>query len=559
MTTKALVKVVICVGLGLTWPFIVCASLSDQALKFRNDRCCMGYNVLQLYNVVTNHAPYRLVSNCQPQVMLCIVGIARTNEGLQRADFTEEDRIWFARMMLQFRNHKSELVRIIRELARRDEYTRRGVVLPEPVGCELTYNVLPITEEQIQAALGFHAADGTLYSSENAELQAAQEIEEVIAQARAEIEEELRKAEEDRIAAEAARARMVDVSRFDSPLGCCPCICGTNSIIFSLLPRTCDRLPPVVMLSPIFLGGTDLHYRYLNTEVVIAGPVADNARYYVTTPWFVCGYEGNCRLWSTRLESHHAHCSLVVDDQHVYVTSGAMVSAFAKASGDPMWRYTQRVKDIVTAATIGADGLIYGMGRSSGIFLAIDSRTGERVWDFRLAECEQDRVFTPPVVGRGGLVYVGSSTGELYAMSSANQNIAWQVNIGKAILSPVAVGNGRVYIAAENMLFALDAAVGGAPQWVHEFDSPLGTPVFNVISETASALYVTTNNRLLAFSPEEGVALGEFIAPPGEHFPYPPAVNGRMLCIGSAPVSKDGEQYTNIHIIRVGADGNLNI
>jgi hypothetical protein len=64
---------------------------------------------------------------------------------------------------------------------------------------------------------------------------------------------------------------------------------------------------------------------------------------------------------------------------------------------------------------------------------------------------------------------------------------------------------------------------------------------------------------LLAFSPEEGVALGEFIAPPGEHFPYPPAVNGRMLCIGSAPVSKDGEQYTNIHIIRVGADGNLNI
>jgi outer membrane protein assembly factor BamB len=77
-------------------------------------------------------------------------------------------------------------------------------------------------------------------------------------------------------------------------------------------------------------------------------------------------------------------------------------------------------------------------------------------WKFKT----DGRIFSTPAVS-GGLVYVGSSDHNLYAIHSADGSLAWKFKAGQAVNSSPAVENGIVYFSSlDGNFYALEADSG---------------------------------------------------------------------------------------------------
>jgi len=76
-----------------------------------------------------------------------------------------------------------------------------------------------------------------------------------------------------------------------------------------------------------------------------------------------------------------------------------------------------------------------------------------------------NRISASPVIS-GGVVYVGSDDGTLYALDAVTSKFKWSFQTGGEINSTVAVSGGFVYVTSyDRNLYALDAA-SGSKRWV---------------------------------------------------------------------------------------------
>ena len=118
-----------------------------------------------------------------------------------------------------------------------------------------------------------------------------------------------------------------------------------------------------------------------------------------------------------------------------------------------------------TQAAPAADGdpvaMFRGDAAHSGTYAATAGRALAGVrWH---VTTEGDVIGSPAVAG--GVVYVGSGDGTLYALDRATGAVRWRVDAGSAIASSPAVGGGLVFVGTRDGRFlALDAA-GGARRW----------------------------------------------------------------------------------------------
>jgi eukaryotic-like serine/threonine-protein kinase len=76
-------------------------------------------------------------------------------------------------------------------------------------------------------------------------------------------------------------------------------------------------------------------------------------------------------------------------------------------------------------------------------------------WRFRTGNVNRS---TPVVIG--GMVYVGSQTGYLYALETASGSLKWKFSAPSEITSSPAVAEGLVYLNSDSGFFAVDAASG---------------------------------------------------------------------------------------------------
>ncbi len=159
--------------------------------------------------------------------------------------------------------------------------------------------------------------------------------------------------------------------------------------------------------------------------------------------------------------------------------------------GKGLGRKYLRIRPVIVADRIyAADG--YGQ------IDAFDRFTGKRQWRVQLPDesggllsglnfmDRRDPSFVGGGVGAGGgMVFVGTTNGDVIALSAADGSQVWRASVDSEVLAPPATGDGKVYVQAiDGSLIALDLE-DGKVVWEIDQQVPIltlrgtATPVFD--------------------------------------------------------------------------------
>lgn len=179
-------------------------------------------------------------------------------------------------------------------------------------------------------------------------------------------------------------------------------------------------------------------------------------------------------------------------------------------------KYIRLVPSVVADRIIAADGY--------GALAAFDRFTGQPIWQQQYAAVERsgfgvqrlldrrDPAFVSGGVGVGeGLVLMGTTHGEVVALSVADGSELWRTRVGTEVGSAPTTGGGKVFVQTiDDRISALDAATG-AVAWTYDSQMPLLTlrgtsaPVFD-----QGILYSGfANGKVVALRAENGEPMWE--------------------------------------------------
>jgi outer membrane protein assembly factor BamB len=161
------------------------------------------------------------------------------------------------------------------------------------------------------------------------------------------------------------------------------------------------------------------------------------------------------KIWSTRWRGYTFYTPfLAVDGAYVYTGyygeagSGGVMRALNASTGSEIWNYPTEPDS--PPAVYG--GYIY-FGTLDGV-CALNAYTGTKLWEYET----ESRVESSPAVS-DGIVYVGSSFGNFYALDALTGDEIWSYPI-MARSSP-AVVDGRVFVGSlDDNVYALNASTG---------------------------------------------------------------------------------------------------
>jgi len=280
------------------------------------------------------------------------------------------------------------------------------------------------------------------------------------------------------------------------------------------------------------------------------------------------------RLWTRSI--NRTHTGQAVADGVVYVTArstydyGGEVYAFDATNGAPLWKWN--AGDGQVGSPIIADGVLYATSKrpNTRTLYAMDAETGNEIWSVSpggaaaVAEgvvyvsassnlralrskdgellwegpTEADQLSGPAVAG--GVVYVHSSTGHLYAFDTGGsegdtRSPLWS-GVTQEQKSPQhpAVAEGRVYVGAKDTFYSFDAKDGEASE---------RRPVWTATTECSSfpghspsvangVVYTTCGKSYLyAFDAATGEVLWKYYT------------KGTGYSMRSSPVIADGRLY----------------
>ncbi|GAA0490756.1 MULTISPECIES: outer membrane protein assembly factor BamB [Tatumella] len=123
------------------------------------------------------------------------------------------------------------------------------------------------------------------------------------------------------------------------------------------------------------------------------------------------------------------------------------------------------------------DNTVYAADRF-GIVEALDADTGKQKWKVDLStrtgffSSNISAMLSGGITVQGGLLYIGSEHGEVFALNSSDGSVAWKVPVAGEALSHPVVSDGLVLIHTSNgILQALDQNTG-ASKWMVNLDVP---------------------------------------------------------------------------------------
>ncbi len=162
----------------------------------------------------------------------------------------------------------------------------------------------------------------------------------------------------------------------------------------------------------------------------------------------------------------------------VYVGSAdGYVYAVSADTGTLRWKFATGSR-VVSSPTV-ANGAVYLLSYDSH-FYALDAASGKVRWKFKTAGEHRfeaphlhgtlpvdemmpdpfDMYLSSPVV-TGGLVYFGSSDGNIYALDATSGTLSWKFKTGNVVHASPAVADGTLYVGSwDSYFYALDAKSG---------------------------------------------------------------------------------------------------
>jgi eukaryotic-like serine/threonine-protein kinase len=186
-------------------------------------------------------------------------------------------------------------------------------------------------------------------------------------------------------------------------------------------------------------------------------------------------------IWSDSGMREVGHPTL--SDGLVYVCSGYGVRAFKATTGALVWSHYGGTGAGECSPAV-ANGVAY-VGSGTGLVLALNARTGAKVWSFNAPiACDPgcdgaEAIGSSPVVAKG-IVYVTSDEGVVYALDASTGVRLWTYQVtDSAEYSFPLVASGVLYVTFGNFwtpdgyIYALNARLG-AKIWGHSIgETPL--------------------------------------------------------------------------------------
>jgi outer membrane protein assembly factor BamB len=180
-------------------------------------------------------------------------------------------------------------------------------------------------------------------------------------------------------------------------------------------------------------------------------------------------------LWEHPTGSPTRGAPALLGDLLILGTDAGEVIALSTADGTPAWDQAVGTAPI-TASILEADGRIY-VGNEDGTFVALDGRTGARLWTVDVGGS-----VTRGAALADGVVYVGATCGRFSALDAATGKDRWRVELGPGEVGTPVVGTGVVFVGrgllapnGPHDVVALDRA-DGTIRWT--FSAPSGRQVF---------------------------------------------------------------------------------
>jgi peptide/nickel transport system substrate-binding protein len=185
------------------------------------------------------------------------------------------------------------------------------------------------------------------------------------------------------------------------------------------------------------------------------------------------------------------------------------------------WKYA--TGSYVVSSPAVAGGVVY-VGSADGKVYALNATTGTQVWNFTTGGRIE---WSSPAV-TGGVVYVGSTDGKVYALNATTGTQVWSCTTGSAVYSSPAVAGGVVYVGSDdNKVYALNATTG-AQAWNYT----TGDCVWSSPAVADGVVYVgSDDNKVYALNATTGAEIWNFTT-----FSWAessPAVAGGTVFVGS--------------------------
>ncbi len=199
--------------------------------------------------------------------------------------------------------------------------------------------------------------------------------------------------------------------------------------------------------------------------------------------------------WSVSMGNGVEASAAVSSKGVVYVPAlNGYLYAIDARNGFVKWKVYLNSTYIFSAPLIGPDGTIY-IGSGDGKLYAIGN-DGVKKWSFSTSK----GITSSPTISRDGTLYIGSYDNYMYAINSKDGSLKWSFGTGGRIYSSVALAkDGTVYFGSEDhYLYALNP--DGTLKWKFETDGAISASPAVDIDGT---IYIgSTDHYLYALNPD---------------------------------------------------------
>ena len=228
---------------------------------------------------------------------------------------------------------------------------------------------------------------------------------------------------------------------------------------------------------------------------------------------YLYAFDGNTGsvIWTKYLGAPVRSSPLVANNGIIYVVVGSDnqgIYALNADNGYYIWA-TAVAGKVISSPALSHDGqtVYVGVYHYQGKIYALNANDGTIQWSFSADGAIQ---WSTPAVGSDGTIYIGSQSGNLYAIEDQGTSavLKWVINTGSTIESSPAIGkddlgNDKIIYIMDTLygLKAIDAATGTL-KW--SLNPPYGTSSPAIDGE--GTIYVGSYDNLLYAIKDEGTS-----------------------------------------------------